>query len=124
MMEDFENLKSIVKEKWLDFYEENLPLFNLIDIDNTSLGQSRYRPDNSTILTIVILLEPKIKDYIQLMAMVEGTQNKIVEILGLNFSPKIAIEERKEEREKNKLIEPPSPLDDFRKQIQESNNQT
>ncbi|WP_373478774.1 DUF5331 domain-containing protein [Geminocystis sp.] len=121
IVEEFEELKPIIKDKWLDFYENNLSFCKNIRIDNyqyKSGGQSApdlYRPNGLIILTTIILLEPKMKDYIQLLSMANSDTEKIVELLRLNFDPKIELEKRKEEKAKNQFIEPPSLLDDFRK---------
>jgi len=92
ILENFEQLKLTLREKWLDYYKNNLPLFNTIDINDFDIGKNLYRPNGSVILSIVILLLPEIKDYILIMANVNPDKEKIVELLGLNFSPKVELE--------------------------------
>lgn len=96
ILENFEQLKLTLREKWLDYYKNNLPLFNTIDINDFDMGKNLYRPNGSVILSVVILLLPEIKDYIQIMANVNPDKEKIVELLGLNFSPKVELENTNE----------------------------
>lgn len=125
IVEEFEEFKAQLREKWLDYYEVNLLCLEKnklqipkreISFRNVNSGaiESKYRPDDSIILSIIISFDQKTKDYIQFLSMATNDIYKIVELLGLNFDPKIELEKRKEKRAKNQLIEPPSPLDEFR----------
>ncbi|WP_144051372.1 DUF5331 domain-containing protein [Geminocystis herdmanii] len=124
-MEEFEEFKAQLKEKWLNYYQVNLSCLEKnklqilqceFPVNNVNTGAKEYqiRPIDSIILSIIISFDQKTKDYIQFLSMATNDTYRIVELLGLNFDPKIELEKRKEERAKNQLIEPPSPLDEFR----------
>ncbi|WP_144439404.1 hypothetical protein [Geminocystis sp. NIES-3709] len=121
-MEEFEELKPILQEKWLDFYSQNQSVI-LRYFKNSSL--IKYE----SILGILIGLEPKLPiainnylnicDYLRIQPPSIDILLNILEIpIDVNSLNK-QVKER-QEKIKNQLIEPPSPLDDFRKQINQS----
>ncbi len=116
IVEEFEELKPILLKKWLYFYSQNKGLILKY------FSQSEFIRTES-VLAILISIEPKLLiainnylkmcDYLRIQPpSIEGLLN----ILGISSYFSILDEQVKEREEKmkNQLIEPPSPLDEFR----------
>lgn len=124
IVQEFEELKPILQEKWLDFYSKNKSIVYqyLCDHENSRSYQNSFIKIES-VLAILISLEPKcsitINNYIELckyLKIERPTINNLLDILeiprDINSLDK-QLKER-EEKMKNQMIEPPSPLDEFR----------
>ncbi|NCO75860.1 MAG: DUF5331 domain-containing protein [Cyanobacteria bacterium] len=118
-MEDFEEFKVNLREKWLDYCEVNEEYLHVW------YGDYGVCPEANFILGVITGIEPKVIEWVNFYSSHVSPKSKIngaVAFLELNFDYKKALETRKEKKAKNQIIEPPSPLDDFRKQIKESSN--
>ncbi|BAQ62653.1 hypothetical protein GM3708_3059 [Geminocystis sp. NIES-3708] len=118
IVEDFEELKPILQEKWLNFCELNLTWVNRFAL----WEKDKQYLEAKTILLILISLEPKLGQKMQdfhkvttYMKMDFPNSSKWLDILNISNN-KNQLNQQVEERAKNKIIEPSSPLDDFRKQ--------
>jgi len=122
IVEEFDKFKKDLKEKWLDYYEENQESLNNW-YKNSSI-------DNDFIFGVLTVIEPKVKTWISFYCThcfdiyMHLSLNDCIQFLGLNFNYDEALEMRREERAKNQLIPSPSPLDDFRQKNQQLNNQS
>jgi len=125
IVEDFEQFKVQLKEKWLDYCEANEQLLASWYPNQTYGLNYGISAQSNFILGILTIIEPNvvlwINFYLTHVKPNDSVGNSIT-FLGLNFDYKNALATRKKERAKNQLIEPPSLLDDFRKQIKESSN--
>lgn len=119
IVEDFEEFKVQLKEKWLDYCEENEQLLaswypnQIYGPDYGASSQSNF------VLGVLTIIEPNVVQWINFYLTHVKPNDSVgnsITFLGLNFVYKTALKTRKEERAKNQLIEPPSLLDDFRKQ--------
>jgi len=116
ILKDFETYKAELKQKWIEYYEANLELFDTINM-------AEYRrkcPDSSMILALIMLTDSQAKEYIELLSMANSDKDKLVQLLELNFNINEEIEKRKQEKTKNELVEYQSPLDDFRQNTQQN----
>jgi hypothetical protein len=118
IVEEFEEFKLQLREKWLDYCEANEQYLNVWYKNCTY-------PDNDFIVGVLTIIEPNLVQWIHFYLTHIQPLHPVslsINFLKLDFDYKNALETRKEERAKNQLIEPPSLLDDFRKQIKESSN--
>jgi Family of unknown function (DUF5331) len=134
-MRTFTETKKDLKEKWLDYWEINREWILIFCTKYDSNKRWIPTPDKGNrpmaeiILGIICGLEPDFaQDCMETLMSLSQDSNALINALGLNFDPDIELKKRREEREKVQqeahLLPPVSPLDDFRKKIQESNNQT
>lgn len=118
IVEEFEELKPILQEKWLDFYSQNKSVLLKY------LTQSNSTIKHESILGILLSLEPKlslaINNYLKICGYLRiqppSVDILLSGILGIsNYTVNLdqQVQER-EEKIKNQFIEPPSPLDEFR----------
>lgn len=134
IVEEFEELKPILREKWLDFYSKNKGIiYQYLCEHNHSRSYHNSSIKQESVLAILISLEPKfsitINNYIEIckyLKIERPTIDNLLSILeiakDINSLDKQIKE--KEEKMKNTFIEPPSPLDDFRQKNQELKNQS
>jgi len=120
LINDFEELKPILQEKWLDFYEKNKDLLGQYATDSNNYINS------GTILSVLMSLEPKLSDklrnllkILEYMKVSKPDANGLLSIIDIprDFG---SLNHKLKEREKaKKELESisPSPLDDFRKTI-------
>ena len=120
IFEEFEQMKSELREKWLNYYEINR---DWIKISKIHQGQgwveviedknvSLYCPDSKLIIGFVSALDKRVSKFIYISMQFSGVCNldKIVQGLGLRFDPDIALKERektmqeKEEIQEAKLL--------------------
>jgi hypothetical protein len=125
IVEDFEEFKANLKEKWLDYYEANQELLQKLGTD--------FKSNDHWIFTLGVLsaldpqMTPKVEEWIDFylthipvhIHSYSDKATKVVEFLGLKFDYEEELEKRAEEREKAQKTEPPSPLDDFRQLAKE-----
>ncbi len=70
ILEDFTKFKADLKEKYLDYWEKNSILLNKLTIAEHYKGRDEKNreikaPYSSTILTIILFLEPKVQEYLE-----------------------------------------------------------
>lgn len=105
-LEEFEQVKAELREKWLDYYEANR---SWIKIANLHKGQrwdevidgtdtTLWCPNSNLIIGFATGLDKRIANSIKISIHLSGSGNvdKIVEGLGLKFDPDIALKAREE----------------------------
>jgi Family of unknown function (DUF5331) len=93
-MSSFEELKADLKEKWLDYYEANHHWIEKLNDWTKTAHHGSYRPPAYVILGAISVLEPKIKNYLTPLCDIDSRGDSVVKALGLNFNPRIELEER------------------------------
>jgi hypothetical protein len=99
-MSNFEELKAGLKDKWLDFFEENQSWITQINEWKTEYNYGVKRPPAKLIIGIIAVLEPEINNYLIPLSTIDNSGDNVVNALGLNFNPHTELEKREEERAK------------------------
>ena len=115
ILEEFDQLKNELKEKWLDYYEINHEWIKVAAINKThnwtevidGKGVAITCPDSKLIIGVVSNSDPRVSEFIQVSTQFSGTCNldKIVEGLGLRFDPDAVLKERAEAKAKRQEAE-------------------
>lgn len=82
---NIQHLRRSLKEKWLDYYEENSSWLSRLSVWVDCNGQ--VRPSASFILATLSTLEPKLTEILPLIVDLNNHPDRIVIALGLNFNP-------------------------------------
>lgn len=91
----FEELKPILKDKWLDYYEANQWIIDKVIEEGYVCGNRHVRELRPQfILGTVTVLEPRLKEFLSKFFLVCDSWHRIVEVLGLNFNLKLELEKR------------------------------
>ncbi|NJL84739.1 MAG: DUF5331 domain-containing protein [Leptolyngbyaceae cyanobacterium SM1_1_3] len=85
-----EQLRQILRQKWLDYYCENRSWLVRLGVWVTYQGQRR--PSSSFILATLAILEPQLNQLLPLVVDLSSNPDRIVAALGLNFNPDEALE--------------------------------
>ncbi|MFW6296061.1 MAG: DUF5331 domain-containing protein [Halothece sp.] len=102
LVDELENLKATLKDKWLDYYEANYDWLEKLRLHNTyDLEDGNTRPSTELILGVITSIEPKLKKFMPFLTILTSDEDKILEALGLNFEPDNALKERENERAKS-----------------------
>lgn len=124
LIEQPEQFKTELKDKWLDYYEANRswlkPLVRTnsnwqryVQYEEGEIEDSKYqayRPNSYFILGIVNILEPEIQGLCNFVP--PTTPDNLIDHLGLNFDPEIELQKRPE-----KEITPTEYLNKIREEI-------
>lgn len=123
-MSSFEELKATLPSKWLDYYQVNRTWIKpLMDSRNwwhkTPDGGKRLCAD--VMIGAITALEPKLALWMSPFCELNTDGNQLIEVLGLDFDPKIELEKRAKETASHQNFHVPySELDEIRKQNQTS----
>ncbi|MEH1832542.1 MAG: DUF5331 domain-containing protein [Nostoc sp.] len=82
---NIQQLRQSLKQKWLSYYEQNIPWLVKIRIWGTYDGLRR--PLSGFILATLSVLEPQFDQILSFMLDLNNDPDKIVAVLGLNFNP-------------------------------------
>ncbi|MEH1891944.1 MAG: DUF5331 domain-containing protein [Nostoc sp.] len=82
---NIQQLRQSLKQKWLIYYEQNIPWLVKIRIWGTYNGLRR--PLSGFILATLSVLEPQFDEILSFMLDLNNDPDKIVAALGLNFNP-------------------------------------
>ncbi|MEH2362454.1 DUF5331 domain-containing protein [Nostoc sp.] len=82
---NIQQLRQSLKQKWLIYYEQNIPWLVKIRIWGTYEGLRR--PLSGFILATLSVLEPQFDEILSFMLDLNNDPDKIVAALGLNFNP-------------------------------------
>ncbi|MEH1941452.1 MAG: DUF5331 domain-containing protein [Nostoc sp.] len=82
---NIQQLRQSLKQKWLIYYEQNIPWLVKIRIWGTYDGLRR--PLSGFILATLSVLEPQFDEILSFMLDLNNDPDKIVAALGLNFNP-------------------------------------
>ena len=115
ILEEFEQVKVELREKWLDYYEANhrwIKIANLHkgqcwDVPIDGVNTRLWCPSSPLILGVVSTLDKRVADSIQIAMQLSSNCgiDKIIEGLGLRFDPDIALEERRIAQEEKEEIQ-------------------
>ena len=115
IVEELEELKPILQEKWLDFYSKNKDLLRQYFIWSNSTTF-----EDKVVFTILLNIEPKFLEKMNNLAKISKyfrisspDIDYLLERLDITCDTTI-LDKKLEEKMKNQFIEPPSPLDEFR----------
>jgi hypothetical protein len=86
-------LRRSLKDKWLDYYQDNRPWLAHLGVWVDCDGQRR--PSSSFILATLTVLEPKLTELLPLVVDLTNHPDRIVIALGLNFNPDEEIDRMK-----------------------------
>jgi hypothetical protein len=115
-----EQMKPVLREKWLDYYELNHHWIEtakihrwqnwkeVIDGEETAL----YCPESTLMLGVITTLDKTANGFLQISTQLTGGYypDKIIENIGLKFDPTIALKNREESMEKTSDLEEPEVL--------------
>lgn len=82
---NIDQLRRSLKDRWLDYYQENRAWITRLSIWVSCDGQRR--PSSSFILGALSTLEPRLIDLLPLIVDLSSHPDRIVVALGLNFDP-------------------------------------
>lgn len=92
LVNNFDDLKLRLKDKWLDYYEANHSW-----ITSTGLHpNNRVHPAYGFVLGVVSALEPEAAEFINLFARTNPNVDNLAMVLGLYFDPRVALQARAE----------------------------
>ena len=93
----FEELRRILGDKWLDYYEANQrTIENLMSSGHKVKVINGYRPSADFIIATMIALEPRLEEYLYFFLLVCDDWDKILRAIWLDFAPSHALQKRKE----------------------------
>ncbi len=98
-MSNFEAIKATLKDKWLDYYQDN-QLWIL-----KMSGWCYSHPPSSLILGVISVLQPKIMRYLIPMVEIDNDGHNIVNELGLNFDPRSELKKQSEQTEVAEVLD-------------------
>jgi Family of unknown function (DUF5331) len=96
-MSFFEKFKETLKPKWLDYYQINRSwIKTLMDARNgwVSTPDKGTRPSADLILGAITALEPRLAELMLPFCELNSNAEKLVELMGLHFDPRIELEKR------------------------------
>lgn len=113
ILEQHEQLKAELKDKWLDYYQSNQ--FWLKEAD----GNGYRFEDPRVMLGIITALEPKseLKELLQYFLLVTKSCDSIIKALGLDFDPELELKKRLEKTIHQQTDLDSQYLDQVRKEI-------
>jgi hypothetical protein len=106
----FEELKTSVKDKWLDYYETNRDWLDGLEVWENNI------PNSSLILGVVAALEPKIKDFLIPFKELNKYPDQLIKVLELGFDPEKELEIRAKQRKEKTAEEAGEYLNKFREE--------
>ncbi len=92
----FEQLSTSLKQKWLQYYQKNRSwlILHMTDENTIQTPDGGRRPVSYLILGILNALEPELEALMLPFSKLKADADSLVEVLGLNFDPDIAIGEK------------------------------
>lgn len=87
---NYDDLRRSLRQKWLEYYRENRPWLSKLAVWVDDRRGFR-RPTSSYILATMSVLEPQLGQLFPLMVELSHDPDRVVEALGLNFSPEDAL---------------------------------
>ena len=92
----FKELLTSLKQKWLEYYQKNHPwlILHMTEQNTIQTPDGGRRPLSYLILGILNALEPELEALMLPFSKLKADADSLVEVLGLNFDPDIAIGEK------------------------------
>ena len=93
----FENFTQVIRQKWLDYVQANRGWLTL-QMQQTSVRtpDGGRRPSSFLILGVVNALEPKLSNLMMPFYQLNSDEDALVQVLGLNFDPKMILDNGEE----------------------------
>ncbi|MBE9010440.1 hypothetical protein IQ250_09505 [Pseudanabaenaceae cyanobacterium LEGE 13415] len=82
---NIDQLRRSLKDRWLDYYQENRSWITRLSIWVSCEG--KRRPSSSFILGALSTIEPRLVDLLPLIVDLSNHPDRIIVALGLNFDP-------------------------------------
>lgn len=92
-MNFFEDLKASLRHKWLDYYRLNRSWIKGVYNSHVNISGNEYRPHSFFILSTLSILEPNLLQIFPALCQLNNNPDKLIEVLGLNFDPDIALDQ-------------------------------
>lgn len=96
---NIDQLRRSLKDRWLDYYEENRSWISRLSIWVSCEGQRR--PSSSFILGVLSIEEPRLTELLPLIVDLSTHPDRIVVALGLNFDPEQELNHQKRLKAEN-----------------------
>ncbi|MEM6253078.1 MAG: DUF5331 domain-containing protein [Cyanobacteria bacterium P01_D01_bin.156] len=89
----FENFTTSIREKWLNYVQDNRAWLEL-QMNNVSVRtpDGGRRPSSLLILGVINAIEPKLSNLMVPFYKLNSDEDALVEVLGLNFDPEMALD--------------------------------
>ena len=131
ILEQHEQFKAELKEKWLNYYHTNRSWLNDLAKKNTNWfnpvksekkpetsDYSPRRPEARFILGVVSVLEPKVQGFMPYIVHLNTDPTSIVQALGLDFDPELELQQRSQQATKRQTETDSQYLDRVREEIE------
>lgn len=89
-MNQLEEIKGLVRHKWLEFYQANRYWIRPVnDFHHSwiSTPDGGYRPDSYIILAAIAGWEPRLAEVLPTLCDLNPNASRLIDCLGLNFDP-------------------------------------
>lgn len=91
-MASFNNLKTSLKQKWLQFFQVNRYWISLhMEVESVYTPDGGRRPPSSLILGVVNALEPQLAELMVPFSKLNPVPDALIEVLELNFDPDLLL---------------------------------
>ncbi len=91
----FDNLKTLLKQKWLQFFQVNRSWITLqMDVESVYTPDGGRRPPSSFILGVVNALEPQLAELMFPFSKLNPDADTLIDVLELNFDPDLLLGNR------------------------------
>jgi hypothetical protein len=91
----FDNLKTLLKQKWLQFFQVNRSWISLqMDLESVYTPDGGRRPPSSFILGVVNALEPQLAELMFPFSKLNPDADTLIDVLELNFDPDLVLGNR------------------------------
>ncbi|MGB3513949.1 MAG: DUF5331 domain-containing protein [Microcoleaceae cyanobacterium] len=111
----FEQLSTSLKQKWLQYYQKNRPwlILHMTDQNTVPTPDGGRRPISYLILGIINALEPELEALMLPFSKLKADADSLIEVLGLNFDPDIALGNKSGSSSSNTTDSPSKPISAF-----------
>jgi hypothetical protein len=99
---NIDQLRRSLKDRWLDYYQENRSWISRLSIWVSCEGHRR--PSSSFILGVLSTEEPRLTEMLPLIVDLSNHPDRIVVALGLNFDPEQALNQKQLTSEAQKYL--------------------
>ncbi|MGA9382351.1 MAG: DUF5331 domain-containing protein [Phormidium sp.] len=91
----FDDFTSALKQKWLQYYQQNHSWLALqMEVENVKTPDGGRRPSSYLILGVLNALEPKLAQLMLPFSKLNSDPDSLIEVLELNFDPDVALGNR------------------------------
>lgn len=91
----FDNLTTLLKQKWLQFFQVNRSWITLqMEVESVYTPDGGRRPPSSFILGVINALEPQLADLMLPFSKLNPDADNMIDVLELNFDPDLVLGNR------------------------------